>query len=150
MLIWWHDYFAPQNQIYLFWALDVNLAAWLLCPPKSHLLILQVEQVDVILTGKDIAVIFWCKIRCTEFLRKTMFWIPNFGIGIPIWWLFNSGILKTIPTRISGIRNGIGILLTMGVPEIGTKNWNSQPSLDGCSEWYVSVVFLAGQVLGNW
>jgi hypothetical protein len=22
-------------------------------------------------------------------------------------------------------------------------------SLDGCSEWYVSVVFLAGQVLGN-
>jgi hypothetical protein len=22
--------------------------------------------------------------------------------------------------------------------------------LDGCSKWYVSVVFLAGQVLGNW
>jgi hypothetical protein len=22
--------------------------------------------------------------------------------------------------------------------------------LDGCSEWYVSVVFLTGQVLGNW
>jgi hypothetical protein len=22
--------------------------------------------------------------------------------------------------------------------------------LDGCREWYVSVVFLTGQVLGNW
>jgi hypothetical protein len=22
--------------------------------------------------------------------------------------------------------------------------------LDGCSKWYASVVFLAGQVLGNW
>ncbi len=30
-------------------------------------------------------------------------------------------------TRIFGIVNGIGILPPMGVPEIGTKNWNSQP-----------------------
>jgi hypothetical protein len=22
--------------------------------------------------------------------------------------------------------------------------------LDGCNEWYVSVVFLAGQIFGNW
>jgi hypothetical protein len=36
---------------------------------------------------------------------------------------------KTIPTGIFGIENGIGIPLTMGVPEIGTKNQNSQPSL---------------------
>jgi hypothetical protein len=35
---------------------------------------------------------------------------------------------KKILTGIFGIENGIGILLTMGVPEIGTKNWNSQPS----------------------
>jgi hypothetical protein len=36
------------------------------------------------------------------------------------------GIQKKNPTGIFGIENGIGILLTMGVPEIGTKNWNSQ------------------------
>jgi hypothetical protein len=34
---------------------------------------------------------------------------------------------KKIPIGIFGIENGIGIPLTMGVPEIGTKNWNSQP-----------------------
>ncbi len=34
---------------------------------------------------------------------------------------------KIIPTGISGIENGIGILLPMGVPEIGTEKWNSQP-----------------------
>jgi hypothetical protein len=38
------------------------------------------------------------------------------------------GIQKKNPTGIFGIENRIGILLTMGVPEIGTKNWNSQPS----------------------
>ncbi len=32
---------------------------------------------------------------------------------------------KYFPTGIFGIKNGIWILLTMGVPEIGTKNWNS-------------------------
>ncbi len=31
-------------------------------------------------------------------------------------------------TGISGIGNGIGIPLPMGVPEIRIKNWNSQPS----------------------
>jgi hypothetical protein len=33
------------------------------------------------------------------------------------------------PTGIFGIENGIRIPLPMGVPEIGTKNWNSQPWL---------------------
>jgi hypothetical protein len=36
---------------------------------------------------------------------------------------------KKNPTGIFGIENGIGILLSMRVPEIRTKNWNSQPSL---------------------
>ncbi len=36
-------------------------------------------------------------------------------------------IEKNFPTGIFGIENGIGIPLTMGVPEIRTKNWNSQP-----------------------
>ncbi len=69
MLIWWHDYFARKNQIYLF-LVDANLVAWYLCPTKSHLLFLQVEQVDVIFVEKDIAIVFWYKIRCTEFLPK--------------------------------------------------------------------------------
>jgi hypothetical protein len=54
------------------------------CPQESHLLILQVEQVDVILAGKDIAIVFWYEMRCTEFLGKQKFWILNFGIGILI------------------------------------------------------------------
>jgi hypothetical protein len=57
------------------------------------------------------------------------FEIPNFGIGIPISQFFNSTIQKKIPTGIFGIKNGIGIPLPMGVPEIGTKNQNSQPSI---------------------
>jgi hypothetical protein len=35
---------------------------------------------------------------------------------------------KKNPTVIFGIENGSGIPLPMGVPEIGTKNWNSQPN----------------------
>jgi hypothetical protein len=65
--------------------------------------------------------------RCHEFLRNFFLGIPNFGIGIPISQFFNSGIRENFPTGIFGIENGIGILLLMGVPEIGTKNWNSQP-----------------------
>ncbi len=113
---WRHDYFACQHHIYLFWVL-----------PTSHLLVLQVEQVDVILAGKDIAIVFWYKMRCTEFLRNKKFGILNLGIGVLIWQFSNSRILKkNLLTRISGIGNEIGIPLPMGVPEIGTKNWNSQ------------------------
>jgi hypothetical protein len=32
---------------------------------------------------------------------------------------------KKNPAGFFGIKNGIGIPLPMGVPEIGTKNWNS-------------------------
>ncbi len=68
-------------------------------------------------------------IRRTEFLRKEITGIPN----IANW---NSGFLtlqtsefqKKNPTGIFGIKHGIGILLTMGVPEIETENRNSQPS----------------------
>jgi hypothetical protein len=35
---------------------------------------------------------------------------------------------KKNPTGIFGIKNGIRILLPMGVPEIGSENQNSQPS----------------------
>jgi hypothetical protein len=39
----------------------------------------------------------------------------------------NIGISKKKPTGSFRIENGTGIPLTMGVLEIGTKNWNSQP-----------------------
>jgi hypothetical protein len=58
------------------------------------------------------------------------FGIPNFGIGIPISRFFNSEIRKKNPTGIFGIENGIGIPLTMGNPEIGTKN--GIPNLGAC------------------
>jgi hypothetical protein len=35
------------------------------------------------------------------------------------------------PTGIFGIKNGIGILLPIGVLEIGTENQNSQPRKEG-------------------
>jgi hypothetical protein len=73
MLRWRHDYFARQHHIYSFRA-----------PPTSHLLVLQEEQVDVILAGKDIAIVFWYEMRYGESLRSKNFGIPNFGIGIPI------------------------------------------------------------------
>ncbi len=126
MLLWRHDYLAPQYNISSFWV-DVNLAARLFSPPKWHLLALQVEGVDVILAGKDIVIVLWYKMRCTEFLHEQNSKTLNFGIRIPIWWLFNIGILKKNPTRISRIKNRIWILLPIGDPEIGTKNWNSQP-----------------------
>ncbi len=60
------------------------------------------------------------------------FGIPNFGIGIPISQFFNSGIREYFRSGIFGIGNESGILLTMGVSEIETKNQNSQPS---CLPW---------------
>ncbi len=44
--------------------------------------------------------------------------------------LQKSEFQKQNPTGIFRIVNGIGILSPMGVPEIRTKNWNSQPSLE--------------------
>jgi hypothetical protein len=41
-------------------------------------------QVDLTLAGKDIAIVSWYKMRCTEFLCEQNSGIPNFGIGIPI------------------------------------------------------------------
>jgi hypothetical protein len=66
--------------------------------------------------------------RCIEFLhlfffQNSKFWNRNTDFSI-----FNNGIQKKNPTGIFGIKNGIRIPLLMGVPEIGTKNRNSQPS----------------------
>ncbi len=58
---------------------------------------------------------------------------------------------KKIPTRIFGIKNGIRIPLWMGVPEIGTKNQNSQPSpVDATSQLDEGIlcVFSTGKKLG--
>ncbi len=72
----------------------------------------------------------------TEFLRKQITGIPNFANR-------NSNFLtlqtlefqKNIPNGIFGIKNGIRILLIMGVPEIGTKSQNSQPSSQATFRW---------------
>ncbi len=59
------------------------------------------------------------------------------GFRIQISWFFNSGIQKKNPTGIFGIKNGNGIPLPMGIPEIRTKNWNSQPRECHCSMWCI-------------
>ncbi len=69
-------------------------------------------------------------IRRTEFLRKEITGIPNVANqNSNFLTLQTAEFQKKNPTGIFGIKHGIGIPLTMGVPEIGTKNWNSQPSI---------------------
>ncbi len=70
--------------------------------------------------------------------------VPEFQILESEFWFSDSsdiGIQKKNPTGIFGIENRIGILLTMGVPEIGTKHQNSQPSIyivmaRHCNTWW--------------
>jgi hypothetical protein len=67
-------------------------------------------------------------IRRTEFLCKEITGIPNIANqNSNFLTLQTSEFQKKHPTRIFEIKHGIGILLTMGVPEIGTENQNSQP-----------------------
>jgi hypothetical protein len=69
-------------------------------------------------------------IRRTEFLRKEITRILNIANrNSDFLTLQTSEFQKKNLTGIFGIKNGIEIPLTMGVPEIGTKNWNSQPSI---------------------
>jgi hypothetical protein len=68
-------------------------------------------------------------IRRTEFLRKEITGILNIANwNSDFLTLQTSEFQKKNPTVIFGIKNGIRIPLTMGVPEIGTKNRNSQPN----------------------
>jgi hypothetical protein len=78
-------------------------------------------------------------IRRTEFLRKEITGVPNIANR-------NSNFLtlQTLEFQkkidwIFGIEHGIGILLTMGVPEIGTKNWNSQPSIHPRAALHIAI-----------
>jgi hypothetical protein len=67
-------------------------------------------------------------IRCTEFLNKEITGIPNIANwNSDFLTVHTSEFQKKNPTGIFGIESRIVIPLTMGVPEIGTKNWNSQP-----------------------
>jgi hypothetical protein len=66
-------------------------------------------------------------IRRTEFLRKEITGIPNIANQNSNFLTLQTLEFKKKSTVIFGIKNGIGIPLTMGVPEIGTKNRNSQP-----------------------
>jgi hypothetical protein len=67
-------------------------------------------------------------IRRTEFLCKKITGIPNIPNGNSNFLTLQTLDLKKNPAGIFGIKNGSRILLPMGVPEIGTKNQNSQPS----------------------
>ncbi len=58
------------------------------------------------------------------FFWNSEFWNRNSDFSA-----FQQQNSKKNPTGIFGIKNIIKILLPMGVPEIRTKDWNSQPSL---------------------
>jgi hypothetical protein len=135
MLIWWHYYFARQHHIYSFW-LDVNLTSWLFCPPTSYLLVLSPTNItSTHFTSRASRCNFGRKRYCNCFLvRNEINWvptwikfgIPNFGIGIPIRWLFNSGILKKFSNQNLRNRKRIGICLRWGYqkmePKVGIPN----------------------------
>ncbi len=139
MLIWRHDYLARKNHIYSCWV-DVEKAKRLPFFPGNVPTSIWLSIVRS--TGWPITIDVSCEMRCIQLLCF-FFGIPNFGIGILISWFFNSGIEKINPTVIFGIKNGSGIPLSMGVPEIGTKNWNSQPS-------FVGKPFKARELLSFW
>jgi hypothetical protein len=131
---------------------DVILASWLFCPPNyiySFYMTIQVEQVDVILVGKDIASVFWhwpWSIHINllymwrnqysiaskwDVMSSYVIKLPEFQIFQKLeFWLvdFSAAEFKKILPEYLESEIGIGILLLMGVPEIGTENWNSQPS----------------------
>ncbi len=77
-------------------------------------------------------------IRRTEFLRKEITGIPNIANRSSDFLTLQTSELKKKPTGIFGTKYGIGIPLTMGVPEIGTKNWNSQPSIEGIRQLFTN------------
>ncbi len=126
--------------------------AWLFSQQKSHLLMLSrcwigrkialpgIVPVSIQLrivksTGWPITIDVLCKMRCIEFLRYFFF---EFRMSESEFRFLNFSTtkFKKYPTGIFGIKNGIGILLPMGVQEIGTKNRNSQPSCYRSVFWW--------------
>ncbi len=67
--------------------------------------------------------------RRNEVLRQQITGIPNFANWNSDFLTFQKTEFQKILAGIFGIRNGIEIPLPMGVPEIRTKNWNSQPRM---------------------
>ncbi len=82
---------------------------------------------ELIVIGQQISL----EMRRTDFLCQKITSIPNFANQNSNLMTFQKGKSKKNPKGIPGIENRIGIPLPMGVPEIGTKNWNSQPSCSG-------------------
>jgi hypothetical protein len=107
----------PKSHLLIF-LIDVNLMAWLFCPQKSHLLMFSrcwigrkiallgivpmFMQLSIVRsTGWPITIDALCEMRCIQYLRLYFFGIPNFGIGVSISQLFNSGIQKKIQPESS-------------------------------------------------
>ncbi len=146
---------------------NVTLVAWLFCPPKLHLLImsrcifggmimLPAKMTSTHFTSRvsrcnfsrkrccecflTLALVYTYEMRCIEFLYKKS-WNSKFRNRNSNLMAFQQQNSKKNPTGIPRIWNKIRILLLMGVPEIGTKNWNSQPRSTVGSELVVGLFF---------
>ncbi len=67
--------------------------------------------------------------RHTEFLRKQITRIPKIANQSSDFLTLQTLRFQKNPTGIFKIKRKIGIPLSMGVPEIGTKNQSSQPRI---------------------
>jgi hypothetical protein len=79
---------------------------------------------------------FWSQyklatMRHSEFLRKQITGIPNSANQNFNFLTFQTSEFQKKKNGVSGIENGIRILLPMGVPEFETKNWKSQRGKEG-------------------
>jgi hypothetical protein len=66
--------------------------------------------------------------RCIKFLRLFFLEFQISEFEFQFLNFSTAKFEKNLPTGIFGIENGIRIPPSMGVSEIGTENWNSQPS----------------------
>jgi hypothetical protein len=80
-------------------------------------------------TGLPIRIDITSEMRCIEFLCLFFSEFQISELEFQFLDFSKAEFEKKNPTGIFGIKNRIGIPLPMGVPEIGTENWNSQPSL---------------------
>ncbi len=116
---------ADQWQL-LHWQCHVITWCWSavwFCNSVANLWTIKIKSLYMLWSQYKLA---W--IKCTEFLHKQITRILNFTNRNSNFLTLQTLEFLKNPTGIFGIKNEIRIPFTMGVPEIGTKNWNSQPS----------------------